>query len=333
MRIRLLHILVALLILVACSNQQATDEKEEIPVQEEPSLPEEPIQDFGSITSPSEEISAESEAPTDFPENREIGNTQSDQSDFDLANVSYSPQTGVLVAEDPDSRINLRSETSLNSELKGYGLVGDEVRLLDASLSGDRYVWYFVEFEISGAKGWIRGDFIKRPDVPPDIEDIKVKAKLAGLTLQEAQDILSLDENNSYGMDVKVIIPSYIPPGFEVRDTGAGEHRSLGPNYFIEYLGPGNKCFGVDAASGGFGAAPTEVELIPISSKALGSVEIEYTRFDASFNGSRMTLAIEEGIIAAPQRYSFVSPSRDGCQMVDVEEATKIVESLIYLNP
>jgi hypothetical protein len=330
MRIKLHIILTVLLTLGACSNQQAPDSEKDIPFQEESSLKEEPVQDFGSTTSPSDEISAESETQTDFPENREIGETQSG---FDLANVTYSPQTGVLAAEDPDSRINLRSESSLNSELKGYGLVGDEVRLLDASLSGDGYVWYFVEFKISGAKGWIRGDFIKRPDAPPDIEDIKAKATLAGLTLQEAQNILSLDENNSYGMDVKVIIPGYIPPEFEVRDIGAGEHRSFGPNYFIEYLGPGNQCFSIDAASGGFGAAPTEVELIPITSKALGSVEIELTKYDASFNGSRMTLAIEEGIIAAPQRYSFISPSRNECQMVDVEEAKKIVESLIYLNP
>jgi hypothetical protein len=329
MRIRLLHILVVLFILVACSNQQATDEKEEISAQGEAPLQEEPIQDFGNITSPSNEISTESEAQTEFPENREIGETQSG---FNLANVSYSPQTGVLVAEDPDSRINLRSESSLNSELKGYGLVGDEVRLLDASLSGDRYVWYFVEFKVSGAKGWIRGDFIKRPDAPPDIEDIKAKATLAGLTLQEAQNILSLDENNSYGMDVKVIIPGYIPPEFEVRDVIADEDPRFGPGYLINYFGLNNQCFSFQAASGGLGAAPAEIELVSANSKALGSVELEYTKFDASYNGSKIFL-LQKGVIAAPQGYLFISPTDNNCQAIDIQEAVNVVESLIYLNP
>ncbi|MDA0265807.1 MAG: SH3 domain-containing protein [Cyanobacteria bacterium] len=70
------------------------------------------------------------------------------------------PQPAVLTAADAQAQINLRSEPSTDAASKGYGLVGDPVRLLKTAADGGDVPWYYVKFDGSGAEGWIRGDFI-----------------------------------------------------------------------------------------------------------------------------------------------------------------------------
>jgi hypothetical protein len=74
----------------------------------------------------------------------------------------YSPQSAAeLIAIDPDARINLRAEPRIDSTMIGYGLVGDQVHILDYEFTGyDDYGWYYVQFDQSGARGWIRADFV-----------------------------------------------------------------------------------------------------------------------------------------------------------------------------
>jgi hypothetical protein len=69
------------------------------------------------------------------------------------------PQAAQLIASQPGARINLRSQPTTTSDARGYGIVGDPVRLL-RSVDRSDGTWYFVKFEQSGAEGWIRGDFI-----------------------------------------------------------------------------------------------------------------------------------------------------------------------------
>ncbi|WP_017297861.1 SH3 domain-containing protein [Nodosilinea nodulosa] len=69
------------------------------------------------------------------------------------------PQAAQLIAAEPGSKINLRSQPTTSSSAKGYGLVGDPVMLLRSAEASDG-TWYYVKFEQSGAEGWIRGDFI-----------------------------------------------------------------------------------------------------------------------------------------------------------------------------
>ncbi|HEY9827069.1 MAG TPA: SH3 domain-containing protein [Stenomitos sp.] len=79
-----------------------------------------------------------------------------------------SPQSAaVLVANDPQARINLRAAPRKDAPILGYGLVGDPVHLITyMSPEGDRLSasddqgWYFVKFDRSGAEGWIRADFV-----------------------------------------------------------------------------------------------------------------------------------------------------------------------------
>ncbi len=65
-----------------------------------------------------------------------------------------------MTASDPDSRINLRANSSESGKSLGYGLVGDRVQIIEqATTDGD--TWYKVRFPRSGAVGWIRGDFVR----------------------------------------------------------------------------------------------------------------------------------------------------------------------------
>jgi hypothetical protein len=84
--------------------------------------------------------------------------------------MSYCAAT--LIGKTPGSRINLRSGPSTNYQEQGYGLVGDRVHLLrssggtpqDLATAKDTQgsTWYRVGFPESGARGWIRQDFISR---------------------------------------------------------------------------------------------------------------------------------------------------------------------------
>ncbi|MCG5059934.1 MAG: SH3 domain-containing protein [Limnoraphis sp. WC205] len=67
----------------------------------------------------------------------------------------------VLTDRDPDARINLRTEPSLRSRVRGYGLVGERVEVLKESRSGEGQMWYEVKFLNSGEIGWIPGENIR----------------------------------------------------------------------------------------------------------------------------------------------------------------------------
>lgn len=75
--------------------------------------------------------------------------------------------TARLTARESGSQINLREGPGTEYKSLGYGLVGDFVNIMtiDApevtySEDGNGYLWRIVQFPKSGAKGWIRGDFL-----------------------------------------------------------------------------------------------------------------------------------------------------------------------------
>ena len=64
----------------------------------------------------------------------------------------------------PGSRINVRSQPTVNSSAPSYGLPGDQVRVIqcvqDQDSRGSDLNWCKVQFVDSKAIGWIRSDFI-----------------------------------------------------------------------------------------------------------------------------------------------------------------------------
>ncbi|MBE9183091.1 hypothetical protein IQ268_31645 [Oculatella sp. LEGE 06141] len=83
---------------------------------------------------------------------------QSDRTEVGTSSVVG--QVGTLVADNAKARINLREQPTDSIPTRRYGLVGDEVTIQDSTTGDDGYTWYNVEFQVSGAVGWIRSDFI-----------------------------------------------------------------------------------------------------------------------------------------------------------------------------
>ncbi|NJM58740.1 MAG: hypothetical protein HC857_16840 [Synechococcales cyanobacterium RU_4_20] len=71
--------------------------------------------------------------------------------------------SGTLTAEHRQTRINLRDRADLAGNVQSSGGVGDRIRILNSNFGSDQYLWYRVELVSSGAKGWVRGDWVS-PD-------------------------------------------------------------------------------------------------------------------------------------------------------------------------
>ncbi len=87
-----------------------------------------------------------------------------------LTAVSPALARGIstLRANDPNARINVRSQPTINSSSPSYGLPGDKVKVIqcvkDQDTRGSDLNWCKVQFVQSKAIGWIRSDFISFAD-------------------------------------------------------------------------------------------------------------------------------------------------------------------------
>ena len=84
-----------------------------------------------------------------------------DEQPATTASNPVAGQIGRLAADNPNARINLRDEPNANTPTNRYGLEGDRVVLQDTTSGDDGYTWYKVQFQGSGAIGWIRADFVQ----------------------------------------------------------------------------------------------------------------------------------------------------------------------------
>ncbi|MEB3882197.1 SH3 domain-containing protein [Lyngbya sp. CCY1209] len=67
-----------------------------------------------------------------------------------------------LTTSDYGSQINIRSGPGTGYSSPHYGYAGDGVNVINETIANDGYMWYYIEFYGSGARGWVRGDFITR---------------------------------------------------------------------------------------------------------------------------------------------------------------------------
>ncbi len=68
--------------------------------------------------------------------------------------------SGTLTAPHRQVRINLRDRADLSGKIQSSAGVGDRIRILNSTFGSDKYLWYRVELISSGAKGWVRGDWV-----------------------------------------------------------------------------------------------------------------------------------------------------------------------------
>lgn len=172
----------------------------------------------------------------------------------------------------------------------------------------------------------------------------KSVAEAALLTNEQVELLVFRDKNNFKNIEFKVLVPTYVPQGFDVFWIGSSDNEKFGPTVNIIYKNSNNACFSVSSISGGFGAGPGGKETIIVTSPALGEIELGYTRFDQISRGSQIEFQ-GAPIIRGKQGYSFNSPGgvdgwsytyifnrENDCQSISLDEAIKVAESLEYLN-
>lgn len=71
---------------------------------------------------------------------------------------------GGLYAYSHNAQINVRTGPGTHYNARHYGIPGDRVTILNAAYSNDGYRWWYLKFNSSGAKGWIREDFVAIPN-------------------------------------------------------------------------------------------------------------------------------------------------------------------------
>lgn len=71
---------------------------------------------------------------------------------------------GGLFTYSRHSQINVRTGPGTQYYARHYGLPGDRVIILNDAYGNDGYRWWYLKFNVSGAKGWIREDFVAIPD-------------------------------------------------------------------------------------------------------------------------------------------------------------------------
>ena len=79
---------------------------------------------------------------------------------------------GRVIGRELGTPVNMRSMPDINSEIRGFVLVGQTISFLIAtnnravlynSQDSQGNTWYFVEYVPSQTRGWIRGDFLSSP--------------------------------------------------------------------------------------------------------------------------------------------------------------------------
>ncbi|MCM1982224.1 SH3 domain-containing protein [Lyngbya confervoides] len=67
---------------------------------------------------------------------------------------------GELYSSYSDAQINVRTGPGTYFYPRHYGLSGDRVTILNEAHGNDGYRWWYLKFNESGAKGWVREDLV-----------------------------------------------------------------------------------------------------------------------------------------------------------------------------
>ncbi|MEL7005620.1 MAG: hypothetical protein AAFN93_23255 [Bacteroidota bacterium] len=190
-------------------------------------------------------------------------------------------------------------------------------------------------------------DDLKDPKIEPTIESevdtAESRGKLAKLLPNQVEQLLS-SESKSPNLGIErqpIVIPAYIPPGFEVSSLKISAHdeQYLYNFYKIKYQNKDNSCFLIQdyALDGPVGEGPAVVDEIEgIQIPALNVlVNLGYSGFSRA-SSYDFTIVSFTGI--GGHEYEFLSPSLSensspDCTGIPIKESIKIVESLQYLDP
>ncbi|NES64617.1 MAG: hypothetical protein F6K24_04825 [Okeania sp. SIO2D1] len=167
-------------------------------------------------------------------------------------------------------------------------------------------------------------------------QDIARSAKLTASQLKWLVSIdkkkIELGEKSKKSIDeFKVIVPTFIPPGFNVDDLEIIDNNSE-LSYRIVYRNSNNSCFYLIKTTNLKPRQPPDYgvkvwEVVEVDSPILGKVYLDYYQSGVISSQSCIRLRTSENI-------EFESPVwAQKCKVISMQEAVKIIESLQYLNP
>lgn len=176
----------------------------------------------------------------------------------------------------------------------------------------------------------------------PSVDSKAERGFLAKLSSTQVEQLMNAS-SQSHNLGAKspgVVIPSYIPQGFEVDAfsvSDGGDEYEIYYYYDIHYKNnDSNSCFGLshyafDAPS--IGESPERVDIIEdvkVDNLKL-SISIGYVQFSQVFESEYIVFNLM-GKNDLPFFYRFYSPGN--CKgTVNIREAIKIAKSLQYLDP
>ncbi len=189
---------------------------------------------------------------------------------------------------------------------------------------------------------------VSKPPKPKttQLSESQVKQKesivqAAKLNYEQVKQLEFLKQNNPQYTSFKVVVPTYIPDGFQVQllETEIIEADAIDQNGAVVYnlvcRNPNNLCFSIHSSSSENwqNSSTSDYKNVEVDSKSLGKVVLNYTDFDGFTEGPY--IGFKEPILQGKQRYSFESGGGIICNSdsISIEEAVKVVESLEYLNP
>jgi hypothetical protein len=164
----------------------------------------------------------------------------------------------------------------------------------------------------------------------------------AKLTPAQIEQLRAVDNTKGNRINFKVVLPAYIPTGFQVKEFKVRTDAISGPSYKILYRNSNNACFTFQADNGQWGGPSSGYDTIEVFSPVLGKVLIEHTHSDRLSNavvGFRKDWPSPKA--SAKTAYSFGSAGGSNymrklynCERaISLQETVKIVESLQFLNP
>jgi hypothetical protein len=167
-----------------------------------------------------------------------------------------------------------------------------------------------------------------------DTELSQVDPKLS----QDQKDFLKQTSQYLPGdrdLEPDVIVPFYIPSGFEIISVGNAAFEE--GDYEIFYQDQNNRCFAISGYYAPF-AEPQTTNPVRVESKVFGTIYLNYIEFDAYLQGAE----IRAGIRSYPAEdrgdggwyYALASPPAGAsCSSISISEAVKVMESMDYLFP
>jgi len=164
-------------------------------------------------------------------------------------------------------------------------------------------------------------------------------AEAAQLAPNQIQELMAIATQKQLDRSFRIVIPTYIPPGFQAGDieTSIDKSGRYGPpniisDYKLVYRNPSSgACFSIEGSSGGWGAGEVEHQDTPVFSEALGIVVLSTLKFDNESHSSIIQWR-DAPIVRSGRGYGFGSGQGQNCGAMNFQEAVKVVESLQYMD-